>query len=237
MSTSTNVCGESLAHRGVVHSVEERAAFARQGWNASGARRLTMGSDVESNLTRRAALAGMGVGGFGLAMAARSMGASARQATPTAIADHPLTGMWLAMANPPLDSDPQVPVPSLFGADGTVVLVFPPIAVGQNGIEYSSSYMGTWEPYDEQRGHFNVVRTVSDPSGNFVSSTTIDGYPLVNEDGTSFIDDGSLVTVTIRDASGAILQQIPGSGRRPVTGIRMSPRNPGFPESSATPTS
>ena len=81
------------------------------------------------------------------------------------------------------------------------------------------------------------MQVISDANGNFVSLTTIVGYPLVSQDGMSFIDDGSLVTITIRDASGAIVQLVPGAGRQRDTAIRMSPGNPGLPESTATPTS
>jgi hypothetical protein len=36
--------------------------------------------------------------------------------------------------------------------------------------------------------------------------------------------------VTIRDAAGAVVQQLCGVGAPPVTGVRMGPGAPGFPE-------
>jgi hypothetical protein len=52
----------------------------------------------------------------------------------------------------------------------------------------------------------------------------------VSEDGESFVDDGSRVIVTIHDVTGAIVQQLPGTGAPPVTGIPMTTGVPGFPQ-------
>jgi hypothetical protein len=112
-------------------------------------------------------------------------------------ADHPLMGMWLAMANPPGQrEDPQFPAPSLFTA----------------------------------------VQAIADMTGKLVGSVTIDGHPNVSADGMSFSDDGSLVTVTIRDPAGAVVNVIPPAKGPPVTAIKMRVGNPGFPgEEAATP--
>ena len=153
-------------------------------------------------------------------------------------ADHPLMGMWLAMANPPRAEDPQVPVPSLFAADGTVILGFVPAAIGMDGaIQYPGSAMGVWEPYDERTGHFTAVQAIADATGNLVGSVTIDGHPQVSEDGATFVDDGSLVTITIRDAAGAVVTAVP-PGRRAVRSrpSRCGLAYPGFPgEEAASP--
>ena len=187
------------------------------------------------SVSRRVALAGMSAGGFGIALGART--GRARQTMSTA--DHPLMGMWLAMANPALrGQNPQFPAPSLFAADGTVVLGFVPAEIGMQGeIQYTGSPMGVWEPYDEQTGHFTVVQVLADKSGALAGTVTIDGHPKVSADGKSFVDDGSLVTVTIRDPAGAVVAVIPPStGGPPVTAIRMRVGNPGFPgEEDATP--
>ena len=88
----------------------------------------------------------------------RSQGVTAHQETP-ALADHPMAGMWLAMANPPLPDDPQVPVPSLLAADGTVLLMFPVTQKGPQGVQFNSAYVGTWEPETERRAHFTAIQT------------------------------------------------------------------------------
>jgi hypothetical protein len=163
-------------------------------------------------------------------------GVAARQETP-ALADHPLTGDWMAMANQ-APGAPQVPAPSHFGVDGSVLLVFLPTQVGMQGVEFVSPYTGTWEADGDRRGHFTATQLLSDATGAFLGSVIVDGYPEVSVDGQSFVDDNEMVMVTIRDAAGAVLQQVSGAGAPPVTGIRMAPGAPVFPgeNGSATPT-
>ncbi len=186
------------------------------------------------SVSRRTALAALGMSGIALSAGSRTAVAQNRPLDHSA---HPLYGMWLALANPTLSEDPPYHGPSLFAADGTVLLLAPPSGREPNGIEFASSYMGTWEPYDDRTGHFTAVQIRSNSEGLLIGSVTVDGYPQVSEDGQSFIDDGSLVTVTIRDAAGAVVATIPpGTSSRPVTASRMSPGAPGFQESDATPT-
>ncbi len=115
------------------------------------------------------------------------------------------------MANPPLPDAPQYAAPSLLAADETVLLMAP------------SSHVGPQ----------------SDASGTFLGTVTVDGYSEVSDDGQTFIDDGSRVTVTIRDPADAIVQQFPGAGGRPVRATRMGVGTPGFPQgtpAAGTPT-
>jgi hypothetical protein len=170
-----------------------------------------------------------------------SHGASPAHAQDADLAAHPMAGTWLAMANPPLPDDPQVAAPSLFGVDGTVLLLFPVTQRGPQGPVFNSSYVGTWEPDGERRAHFTAVQPLSDADGTFLGTVTVDGYPEASEDGQTFIDDGSKVMVTIRDATGAIVDQVMPTGQpagRPVTGVRMGVGTPGFPDAgeAATPT-
>jgi hypothetical protein len=148
-----------------------------------------------------------------------------------------LTGTWLAMANPPLPDDPQFAAPSLFAADGSVLLVFPLTQAGPQGVQFNSPAVGTWEADSDRRGHFTAVQTLSDAAGTYLGSVTIDGYPEVSEDGHTFVDDGSRAVATIRDPAGTIVDQFPAVGARPVTAIRMGVGAPGFPTATpATPT-
>lgn len=184
-------------------------------------------SPTAAAVSRRTALAGLGAAGVGLALTTR--GAAAE----TDLANHPLTGTWLAMANPPLPDDPQVAVPSLFAADGSVLLMFPLTQVGPQGVVYNAAGVGVWEADGERRGHFTAVQVLSDANGTFLGTITIDGYPEVNEDEQTFVDDGSKAMVTIRDAAATIVQQVTGVFDRPVTATRMGPGSPGFPTSAA----
>jgi hypothetical protein len=152
----------------------------------------------------------------------------AQDVMPAPLATHPLTGVWLAMANPPLPDDPQYPAPSLL-ADGTVVLMVPPVQKGPQGVQFSSDMVGIWEADSDRRGHFTTVQILTAADGTLLGSVTVDGYPEVSEDGQTFIDDGSRVTVTIRDPLGTIVEEFPGVGGRAVTGIRMAPGAPGSP--------
>jgi len=81
---------------------------------------------------------------------------------------------------------------------------------------------------------------VADASGAVTGSITVDGHPMVSEDGQTFIDDGTLNTVTIRDAVGNVVLVIAdAAAARPVTGTRMGVGAPGFAEGTtpaATPT-
>jgi hypothetical protein len=188
-----------------------------------------------SGLSRRTALGSAGALAAVLGLNSRFSRAAAQEATSD-LAGHPLTGTWLAMANPPLAEDPPFAAPSLFGADGTVLLVFPPTQVGPQGMTLNAPIVGVWAPDSERRGHFTAVQPLSDANGAYLGTVTIDGYPEVSEDGQTFIDDGSRAVVTIRDATGTIAQQVPAVGDRPVTAIRMGVGSPGFPEETTTAT-
>ena len=168
----------------------------------------------------------------------RSTGVAARQAT-SSLADHPMTGTWVAMANPPLPDDPQFPAPSLFSADGTVLLVFPTTQVGPEGVFFNAPVMGTWEADSDRRGHFTAIQLMSAADGTFLGSIAIDGYPEVSADGQTLIDDGSRAVITIRDAAGTIVNQVQPTGQpagRPVTAVRMGVGVSGFPDGAAAAT-
>lgn len=192
-----------------------------------------------SSLSRRAAL----LGGSATATAAGiGLLAQPARAHEHDYSDHPLTGIWLAMANPPIPEDPQFPATSLFAADGTVLLVFPGSQVGPQGPFLGTPVLGVWEPDSDRRGHFTAVQVMSTTDGILLGTLTIDGFPEVSEDGETLIDDGSRATITMRDATGAIVNQIIPNGQpagRPVTAVRLRVGNPGFPDaaSAATPTS
>jgi hypothetical protein len=180
-----------------------------------------------SGLSRRAALGSVGVD------------AAAQEATPDDLAGHPMTGTWLAMANPPLPVAPQIAAPSVFGADGSVLLMFPLTQAGPQGVVFNAPGVGTWEVDGERRAHFMAVQVLSDATGAFRATLTGDGYPEASEDGQTFADDGSKVMITVCDPAGAVVGQFSGAGARPVTATRMGPGNPGFPAAApaaATPT-
>jgi hypothetical protein len=140
------------------------------------------------------------------------------------------------MANPPLPEDPQIAGPALFAADGTVLLLVPVSQRGPQGPVFNSPYVGVWEPDSDRRGHFTAEQALSAADGTFLGTITVDGFPEVSEDGQTFVDDGSRVTVTIRDAAGMVTNQLLPTGKpqgRPIVGQGMMVGAPGFPETEA----
>ncbi len=187
-------------------------------------------------ITRRAAIAGGGAAGTGIALSVMSNPSSAQS---DELAVHPLTGTWLTHANALLTGTQQVPHIAQFRADGTVLLMVPPSDIGPDGPILQSACVGIWEAHDARRGHFNASQSMCDFDGNVVNVVTVDGYPLVSGDGESFEDDGELVIVTIRDATGVVVDTFPGVGANPVRGRRLTFETAMFPESlgeTATPT-
>jgi hypothetical protein len=152
----------------------------------------------------------------------------AQEATPAGRTDHPIVGAWLV-------STPTGPALAVFAADGTNIQEVPTAQAGPRGATFTGAQVGTWEPTGPRSIHFTGVQLHTDANGTFTGTVTIDGYPQVNDDGQSFIDDAPETTITIRDAAGSVVEAIkPLPGAPPATGVRMGVGSPGFPE--ATPT-
>ena len=178
--------------------------------------------------SRRRALAGLGVGGLGLALAATARQASAQDATAEAMANHPIVGAWLVAA-------PTGPALAVFSADGTNVQGVPTAQAGPQGVTFTGAQVGTWEPVSERGVHFTGVQLLTDATGAFVGSVTIDGHPVVSEDGQTLVDDAPETTITVRDAAHNVVEVItPNPGGVPATGVRMGVGAPGFPEGTPT---
>jgi hypothetical protein len=191
-------------------------------------------SNTGQSVSRRTALAGLGATGLGLAFAAATRQASA-QDTATDLSTHPMVGLWLGMPTGEV-------VPSIFAADGSALQPGRVTMAGPDGaVQFISTGLGAWEPDSERGVHFTVVRTISDATGVFIGTSTVDGYPVANEDGQTFIDDGTRVRITIRDAAGNVTIVLGEDGTLPpVTGVRMGVGAPGFPAATpeaGTPTS
>jgi hypothetical protein len=169
----------------------------------------------------------MGAGSLGLALRTAASQASTE---PINLADHPLTGTWLATI-------PGGVAPSLFAGDGTVLLAWQVCESGADGgIEYTTSGVGTWEATGERSGYFNVVQVLSDEKGAFIGTRSVHGYPVVSDDGASFLDDGKRVRVFVRNASNEVTLVLGENGDSPaITGIRMGPGRPGFPGLDGSP--
>ena len=188
-------------------------------------------------VTRRTALAGLSAGGIGVALAATARSASAQDAA-TEMANHPLVGTWLAGTGP---NDLQL---VHWDADGNMDWQWNVAPTVTDGVTtYNDTVMGVWEPDSERGIHISFTWASRDASGAVTGTTTVDGYPVASDDGSSFVDDGTRAVVTLRDPSGAVTQEITGVPR--VTGVRVTPGKPGYEEvlaliaaaATATPTS
>ena len=161
---------------------------------------------------------------------------TAQEATPSAIANHPIVGAWLVM-NP---SDPLNTRPAIFAADGTMSVGYVPSHTDpERGVVLQGTAIGVWEPSGERRVHLTYVQALSDLNGTYLGTLTRDAYPEVSEDGQSFRDDGTQVHITVRDAANTIVNEASGGGAdaatRKVHAIRMQVGNPGFPEGTPMP--
>ena len=96
-------------------------------------------------VSRRIALAGLGAGGLGLAVAATPRPAAAQEATPVPMAGHPLVGTWIVTISGP----PNPPGPALisFTSDGIVTQLDP---IRGNG-------MGTWVATGARSGLLTLI--------------------------------------------------------------------------------
>lgn len=160
-----------------------------------------------------------------------ALGMSAQQAEPDALAGHPIVGTWLVLVPFTPDGPPHAS-PSLYTADGHVVLDWPVTTVGPAGVTYASGWVGTWEPTDERGIHVTAVQVLSDANGAYLGTVTFDGHPMVSEDGQTFTEDDPETTLTVRDAAGAVVTVIGGDNFPPVTATRLAVGSPGFPEST-----
>jgi hypothetical protein len=186
---------------------------------------------TRDHVSRRAALAGLGAGGLAVALGATGHPAAAQDA-PTDAASHPIVGAWLVSPRSPNGGFESIS----FGADGTVIQGWTVSAADQQGVTFSGSGLGVWEPVDARTVAFTAVTALSDVAGTNLGTLTVDGYIEVAEDGQTWIDDQSSSGVTIRDKEGAVVLTIADPTLPPVTATRIRVRASGFPETAATPT-
>ena len=184
---------------------------------------MTMRPNVP--VSRRTALAGLGAGGVGVALAATTRHAGA-QDSAAEMASHPLVGTWLAGRAP---NDISV---AHWGPDGNMSTNLPTVGVGADGaITPSDPAMGSWVPVSARGIHFIFTNRTYDATGALTGTFTVEGHPVASEDGMSFWDDAVKATVTIRDANGVVTQSFGGDGSvPPIGGVRLVPGQSGYDE-------
>ena len=176
-------------------------------------------------VSRRTALAGLGAGGLGLALAQTNAARAAAQDAATDLAHHPLVGTWLSGTS---SNDIGL---NYWGPDGSMTLqtiIVPVPGESEGSFTYNDQAMGVWEPISERGIHITFTWATRDATGVPISSTTVEGFPVASEDGMSFLDDGTKVVVTLRDPTGTVTQVINTVPR--VIGVRVRPGKPGYEE-------
>ena len=170
-------------------------------------------------VSRRTALAGLGAGGLGVAVAITPRVAA--QDAPADLAVHPVVGLWSSVFNP--ESPPAPRAMIAFHGDGTLTSLN---SFGGTGV-------GAWQASGERSVQMVLTfYNIAQVAGEFVDGTvTVSGVLTVDEAGTTLAEES---TVDIRAADGTMVANIPVTG----TFDRMTPDAPvpvGTPE--ATPTS
>jgi hypothetical protein len=193
---------------------------------------------AQHSLTRRSALAGLGVGSLGL-----FLGASASAAPPAfetggggggsllpTTATHPLAGRWLSHLALPSRPDVEVAVPTFFGGDGTVVMIFPGMEAEKRGIQVSGIALGCWEPMTADLGHFTAVQVLANLDGDYVGTVTIDGYAQTDAEGLGYAVRSEDNLFTVRNQANDIIEELAASAAHPMRGLKMRAGNAGFRE-------
>ena len=128
-----------------------------------------------SGLSRRAILGRGAIVAAALGFGGQINRADAHEATPDAMASHPIVGTWYV-------STPAGPALATFFADGTNIQGLPATQAGPNGVEFVSTQVGRWKPEGERGVHFTGVQLHSDANGTLIGTVTIDAHPVVSED-------------------------------------------------------
>jgi hypothetical protein len=193
-------------------------------------------------LTRRSALAGLGVGSLGLLLGASASAAPAAFDTGgggggslLSTASHPLAGRWLSHLALPSRPDVEVTVPTFFGGDGTVVMIFPGTGAEKRGIQVSGIALGCWEPMTADLGHFTAVQVLANLDGDYVGTVTIDGYAQTDAEGLGYAVRSEDNLFTVRNQANDIIEELAASAAHPMSGLRMRVGNAGFAAAAAVP--
>ena len=172
-------------------------------------------STTDRSVSRRTALAGLGTGGLGLALAATVRPAAAQEGAGD-LAAHPLVGTWAVMA-------PDGVIPQIHGPDGSVVVAFPPNSVDPTrGLSFQGPALGRWEADGERSGRFAAIQALSDAGGAFVGTLLFEGGIEVSADGQTWVGGGSTpLRVIVRDAANNVTFDQVQSGGPPVSATRI----------------
>ena len=149
-----------------------------------------MTDSTRKPLSRRSALAGLGAGGLGLALAKAARPANAQDATPTSLAGHPFVGAWIVDRNP--DDPTEIPTYNVITSDGTV-------------IDPTVGGVGVWEATGPDTANFTLTGTITDLSAYFL----VRGSVTVEEGGGHATN---IYSSTIVAADGTVMEDLTVTG-------------------------
>jgi hypothetical protein len=167
--------------------------------------------DSSRSVSRRAAVAGLAGGGF--ALAASRLGVSAQDASPAAMASHPIVGTWY------FDFDPANPgtlfVYTIFHADGTRSDVHP----------FAGTGIGAWRATGDRTGMaINKYQNIATTPGDFVPGTvTVWSTFTVDEGGDSSTGEA---VVELRAIDGTVVALFPFTAGEPSHRLTVEPAPP-----------
>ena len=193
---------------------EDAAYGARLHTDLRGQRSCSMTTSTKTEtISRRSALAGLGAGGLGVALAATTRPAAAQEATPFPMAGHPLVGTWIVDRNP---ADPtEIPTYNVLTADGGV-------------IDPTVGGAGVWEATGPDTANFTLTGTIAELGGYFLvrGSLVVDaggGTATASYSSTIVAADGTTHGRTHAGAGHGPLRADPdrAAGRRGATAGRV----------------
>ena len=123
------------------------------------------------------------------------------EATPGALAEHPLVGTWAVMT-------PGGVVPQTHGADGSVISAGPPTYVDPAlGLTFQGNALGTWEPAGERTARFTALNALSDADGAYVGTFLLAAAMEVSEDGQTWSSSSAGLEgrIVIRDVANSVV--------------------------------
>jgi hypothetical protein len=175
---------------------------------------------ADEPLSRRAAVAGLGAAGIGMALAAVSGSAAAQEASPVPLADHPIIGTWV------FDFDPANPGTLVafasFHADGTRTDLHP----------FAGPGVGVWSATSARTGRtVSKFQNIAAEPGAFTPGivTRWESF-TVDESGDRF----TFVMITeLRASDGTVVGRFPFAGE-PAQRLIVEPA-PALEAPEATP--
>jgi hypothetical protein len=89
--------------------------------------------------------------------------------------------------------------------------------------------MGIWEATGERAFRLSLTTIETDAHGVFTGTSTVECFPVLDEDGMSFTDDGLRSSTTARDATFAINPTLSVTNPAPLVARRVGAASAGFP--------